>query len=365
MLKEQIVKRSLPRLPARDDIVRILLENEYGVLPDTAFEMRVSPPVSVERGYCAGRAEHSYVELTVAANGRSHSFRVDRLLHADGEKHPFFIHIGFYPELPNRHCPLELLAEEGFSLLSVYYRDVTSDNADFGNGLAGVLLPNGQEGEDTCGKLGIWAFAVMRLLDYAETLAGLDLAQAAVIGHSRLGKTALLAAMADERFRFAFSNDSGCSGAALARGNSGLERLKGRKDAGGGETIADITRQFPHWFCKKYRSFAKDGTPPAFDQHFLLASIAPRFAYVASASMDDWADPTSEFLSCVAASEGYERLGYHGLVTEDRLPRVGEYLHEGRIGYHLREGVHFLSMKDWALYMQYMRRHAGDGNKEK
>ena len=96
---------------------------------------------------------------------------------------------------------------------------------------------------------------------------------------------------------------------------------------------------------------------PLFDQHFLIASIAPRHAYVASASMDDWADQTSEFLSCLAASAAYEEKGYKGLVAKERLPEIGERYHEGRIGYHMREGAHFLSRRDWINFMDYIKRH--------
>ncbi len=357
MLKELVSERKLPKLLSAEDMKHLLLQDEYGFLPNVSYKMSVSEPVSIEKAYCSERAEHSYVDMTITVEDRSHTFRVNRLLHSDGKKHPFFVLINFYSDLPNRYCPLEMIAEEGFSLLSVCYQDVASDDADFTNGLAKVLLPNGQETDETGGKIAIWAWALMRVMDYAQTLDSLDLSQAAVIGHSRLGKTALLTSMLDNRFRYAFSNDSGCSGAALARGSSGLSKTENYR---GGETIDVITTVFPYWFCKKYRSYAKDGFVPGCDQHFLLSSIAPRFVYVASASMDDWADPTSEFLCCVAASEQYEKLGYSGLVHLDRLPNVPEHFHEGRIGYHKREGAHFLSIKDWDLYMKYIRLHEHD-----
>lgn len=135
----------------------------------------------------------------------------------------------------------------------------------------------------------MWAWAAQRVLDYAQTLDELlDLDCAIVCGHSRLGKTALLAAATDKRFAFAYSNDSGCSGAAITREKQG-------------ENVKDICERFPYWFCENYKLYIDNEQNMPFDQHYLLASIAPRKVLVGSAAEDIWADPISEFLCCVAA----------------------------------------------------------------
>jgi hypothetical protein len=95
-----------------------------------------------------------------------------------------------------------------------------------------------------------------------------------------------------------------------------------------------------------------------FDQHYLLAAIAHRFVYVGSAQDDEWADPQSEFLSCMAAKPVYKLLGLRGLVSEDAFPQPGTTLHKGEIGYHLRKGTHYLSRCDWQCYMEYLKEHA-------
>ena len=95
-----------------------------------------------------------------------------------------------------------------------------------------------------------------------------------------------------------------------------------------------------------------------FDQHQLLALMAPRTLYVASASEDLWCDPKSEFMSAKLASDAYELLGLTGMVNPTgEIVGVNEHLHEGNVGYHLRTGKHFMSRYDWQQYMAYFDKH--------
>ena len=367
MLKEELLKRNLPKLKNRDEMIKILLENEYGVLPNVDYKLTISPPEYFRRNHSPiVDCQHSKVDFTFSTDKSTHTFRVDRVLQTDGKKHPLFIFMNFGAEVPNWFYPTEEICERGFNILSFDLDSVTSDDDNFDDGLSKVLLPNGQETDTTAGKLMIWAFTCMRVLDYAETLDCIDLENVAVVGHSRLGKTALLTAMLDTRFKFAFSNDSGCSGAALARGNSGVlnfvqpRYINNEPTYKNGETIADITIRFGFFFCKNFFKYAKNNYPDDFDQHFLISSIAPRFCYVSSASKDYWADPNSEFFNCVASSVEYERLGLNGLVCDDKLPKVGDRFLKGRIGYHLREGEHYLSRHDWKNFMDYIDLHKNE-----
>ena len=356
--KELLEGLSLPELQDRESMKKILLENEYGYMPEIAYEVAVSEPKNLEGRYCEGTAMLSQVEMTITTEYGASTFTVKRLLHNDGEKHPFFVFLNFRNNAPDYYYPVEEIVERGFGVLSFNYNDVTKDNGDFADGIAKLFLPNGQDKQDTCGKIVLWAWAASRVLDYAETLPCLDMDNAAVVGHSRLGKTALVAGLMDTRFQYTFSNDSGCGGASMARGSLGLLGIQGRYEMG--QNIADITYKFPFWFCKRYCDFAQTNTPAGFDQHFLIAALAPRYAYVASAAMDEWADPDSEFRSCVAATEAYEKLGLPGLVHTGALPGDDITLHKGRIGYHRRRGKHFLSRVDWNRYMDYIDLHKND-----
>lgn len=150
--------------------------------------------------------------------------------------------------------------------------------------------------------------------------------------------TALWAAAQDERFAAAFSNDSGCTGAALSR-----RRL--------GENVAVISVLFPHWFCRNYRFCSNNETALPVDQHQLLALVAPRPVHVASATDDLWSDPRGEFLATREAGIVYELLGEPGLGI-DEFPSPGE-ASLGTVSYHLRDGEHDLLEFDWLRYLDF------------
>jgi len=159
-----------------------------------------------------------------------------------------------------------------------------------------------------------------------------------VIGHSRLGKTALWAAANDRRFAMAISNESGEGGAAM-----------GKRDYG--ETIAIINNYFPWWFAPAYKQWGSNPAEMPFDQYMLLGLIAPRPLYVASAMGDQWSDPKGEFLSAKLAGQVYALYGEKG-VGVDSMPGlehpVGAY-----IRYHVRSGKHDLTLYDWEQYLDF------------
>jgi hypothetical protein len=254
----------------------------------------------------------------------------------------------------------EEMCEYDVDYLGFAYQSVTSDDGDFSTGLAPLLLPNGQDTDTTCGKIGIWAWAAMRVLDYGLTLPGSDPDNTAIVGHSRLGKTAAYTAMMDERFKFAFSHAAGCAGDALARGGSGLSRTIYR-DTTKGELVGDIVRMFPYWFCKNYLKYEKSNIPDEFDQHFLLASIAPRYVMVGSCDLDHWADPQSQQLCALAAGEAWEKQGLPGLVGgADSYIDSNSALIDGHVGYSKIHSLHFLSRHSWRNFLQFVGKHRYD-----
>ena len=180
-------------------------------------------------------------------------------------------------------------------------------------------------------------------MDYmVANRADIDTEHVIVIGHSRLGKTALWCAAQDERIAGVCSNNSGYGGAASSK-------------HGKGERVTDFLRLGSwDWYCETFKDFAgelEDQKP--YDQSFLLALIAPRYLCVGSAALDRGADPTGEFLTSKHASVAWELLGKDGLICPERLAVPGDHFTEGTVGYHLRDYGHFLSREDWGAYIKF------------
>lgn len=324
----------------REEIKKLLVEEEYGKLPPKPEHLEVTAGKGIPN-FCAGKVTNELLTFKATLDGKDFTFPVSATVPKTDRKVPAFIHINFRPDVPDRYQPTEEITDRGYAVFSFYYEDVAKDNDDFKSNCARYLSPS-RRAKNSSGKIMMWAWAAMRVMDYLETLDYIDLDNVAVIGHSRLGKTALVTGAFDERFKYVISNDSGCSGAAISRGKIG-------------ETISRITCVFPFWFCPRYRENT-DAEAKTFDQNYLLSLIAPRHLIVGSAELDEWADPRSEFLATASVNPIYELYGMKGLVYGEKVPSARCVLSAGDSSYHVRKGSHYLSREDWNVYMDFIDR---------
>ena len=244
--------------------------------------------------------------------------------------------------------PAEEIVARGYAAIAFWNGDLAPDRST-GN-TQGVFTAFDDVNlqyrpRDRWGTLSAWAWGASRVMDWIETEPLLDARHVAVVGHSRGGKTALVAGVYDKRFAMACSNDSGCSGAKL-----------NHIDLPKSEHLKQIVSTFPFWFCPNYTAHVNAEKDWRVDQHEFIALMAPRLVCIASATEDAWAGPLGEYWSGVLASPAWALYGKKGLVA-DGFPAPEHPLQEGCISYHLRPGKHNLTRYDWARYMDFADRH--------
>jgi hypothetical protein len=240
--------------------------------------------------------------------------------------------------------PLEEIVKRGYALASFYSGDIDSDRGDASTGLyawlAGDDIAKNQPASR--GTLAAWAWGFERCVDYLVTDPAIDSHRIAAVGHSRNGKTALLAAAYDSRIAMAFPHQAGCGGTAPSRGKVG-------------ESVKAINDHFPHWFNAEFKKFNETPERLPFDQNCLVALCAPRPVLFSAAQEDQWSNPTGQFEVLKAASPVYEFLGVEGLKAKEMPPQ--RQLVSSKLGYYIREGKHSMTADDWNVFMNFADRN--------
>jgi unsaturated rhamnogalacturonyl hydrolase len=325
----------------RAEVYGLFAKNVYGRMP--AVKIPVEHRVAeVDTAALDGLAIKKRITLRFLPQDTAAQLHMVLYLPKGVASAPVFVGYSFTPNDVTEHAtqwPLKEIIKRGYAVAVAWYEEIEPDRLDgwqtgIRTRLAGPLQIEPYE----WGAIGAWAWGLERMADQLETEPGLDTRRMAVIGHSRLGKTALWAAANDQRFAMVISNESGEGGAAMSKRDYG-------------ETIAIINDYFPWWFAPAYKQWGSNPAGMPFDQYMLLALIAPRPLYVASAFGDQWSDPKGEFLSAKLAGQVYALYGEKG-VGVDSMPAlehpVGDY-----IRYHIRSGKHDLTWYDWQQYLDF------------
>lgn len=360
MLEEEARLPPLPSLSRREELVRTLCACEYGFRPvERPDDLRFAQ-VGTDESAFGGTAVSRRIRATYSGPyGRSEmNFRI--WIPKNRGKAPVFIHCSPRPAetaadsgdpRPWYRTPAEKIVRRGYAAIAYCNQEVAVDwNLGPAVPTSGVFAAFGpldldRRGRTEWGILSAWAWGMSRILDWIGEQPDLDASRVAAVGLSRNGKTALIAGLMDTRFAMVVSCCSGTGGAKL-----------NHMDLPKSESIRQISIA-RRWFAPAYFDWIDRDRETPFDQHQLLAAIAPRLLYVSSATEDDWAGPRGEFAAAERASEAWESHGRKGLVSPDGFPPPDSPRQEGDIGYHLRTGPHSLKDYDWDRYLDFADRH--------
>jgi hypothetical protein len=264
---------------------------------------------------------------------------------------------------------IDLIVDRGYALACFHSGDADPDNPDMSDGIGPAFFtgPGGSQAADDPATIALWAWGYQRVVDFLETQAAqrVDAKRIAAVGHSRNGKTALLAGAFDERIAVIIPLQSGCGGAAPSRTTDTRA-----------ESVRQINTSFPHWFCGNFKKFHDPLEPVSddqgkvvppkreqvnrfsentnrlpFDQHCLIALCAPRPVLLPNAEEDLWANPSGQFELLQAASPVYELLGSSGLANGAQ-PEMNKLI-DSPLGYFIRPGKHAMTRQDWEAFIAY------------
>lgn len=328
----------------RKEILDYFAKEVYGIVPNFEYSMTSK----VENEYIEDNIKNQVVKLSIHVYKKTYSFKMFIYTSSLSDNNiPSIILLNPFSQNPNfdhkkrnrEHMPYKDIVRQGYGAIYAYVDEICIDDKDMCK--QGILEISTNEDKSQWGAVSAWAWAGSRVVDYIYSRSDFDKQHIGICGFSRGGKASLWCGAQDQRISLVFSASSGCTGSAITRNKRG-------------ETIKDITTQFPHWFCENYNKYRDNEESLKVDQHMLLGCIAPRNLYISSSELDEWADPDMEFLSLIKAGEIY-RLYKEPSLTNGNKPNLDFQYISGKTGYHIRQGKHELNNKDWNFYLEFYK----------
>ncbi len=228
--------------------------------------------------------------------------------------------------------PIEHIMERGYGLAVIHPPQFVPDRRRTGRAsLASYDAPD-------WGTIGAWSWQTAALAQYFQT--DTRFSDIIAYGHSRYGKSALLAAALSPAIDGVVSHQSGTGGASLSRNKKG-------------ETVQDITERYPHWFTPQYMAYSEEQSALPIDQHHLLAMIAPRPVLLGNARRDVWSDPEGGFRAAQGATPIYQLYGESGLSAQ----KLTQFQPADSLAFWMRPGTHGVTKEDWPSFLSFLDAH--------
>jgi hypothetical protein len=359
----------------RPELLKLVQENIYGISPPAPAGMHFDV-VDEDRQARDGNTVRKQVTISFA--GFDQGPKISLLMYLPGEATkavPVFLCLSFTPlqsvdpdpdiklmdqwvsKTHDRHAgtdamrgtshtwKIDEVLSRGYGIAFLYYQQIEPDfQGGLPFGVRSMFLKPGQTefADDEWGSIGAWAWGASRALDYLQTDPDVDGQRVAIMGQSRLGKTAVWEGASDPRFAMVIACNSGRGGASLGHRNYG-------------ETIKHLNDAFPYQFCASFRKYGLHTDQLPVDSHDVLALIAPRPVYLTTGSLDTWSDPHGEFLAAVAAGPVFKLLGADPLDTDVMPPLDTPIMHT--IAFHCHTGKHEINEFDWDQILKFADLH--------
>ena len=236
--------------------------------------------------------------------------------------------------------PIEMILERGYAVATIFPSEFVPDSSESGLATLKELAAGAGDDNTRWGAIAAWAWGFSLMIDALESDLAFEAGPFVTLGHSRYGKSALVAAAFDERVSGVIAHQSGTGGASLNR------RKKG-------ESVGEITASYPHWFAPAYADFAGREDELPIDQHHLLGLVAPRPVLLGNARRDVWSDPNGAFRAAIGADPVYELYGSEGLQQE----RLDEWKSDADLAFWIRPGTHGVVEEDWPAFLEFLDAH--------
>ena len=307
---------------SRDEIKQVLCNNIYGSLPTTPVHLTVDI-VREDIGFAAGKATLCHKNLVLDMGERYVQIPFTEMIPNDKANCPAIVYLGYESAVPNKFLPAEEIIDRGYAIFLFNHEDVSTNDSNFKSGIYNDVAPSRRK-KNAPGKLMLWAWTAIRLMEYVASLDIIDKNSIAVAGHGLLGKAALLAGAFDERFNYIIANDTISFG-------TGSELDYGK-----------LSLIMPHLFCPAFT----DNVFPECEHSMLLSLCSPRSVLVGSCADDPRSLPQEEYESLKSAfslSEG-----------ESKIPTERGCIQTENVSYHVRGGMHYLSREDWKIYLDFI-----------
>lgn len=241
--------------------------------------------------------------------------------------------------------PIEQIISRGYAFATFHESELDPDDPrdrTFSDGVHPHLLSDDYPEPLRWGRIKAWAWGISRVVDALMSHELIDATKIAAVGHSRRGKTALLAGAFDPRISMVIAHQSGTAGTAMTRSMEG-------------ESLKAINTIFPSWFNDVFPTFNQEPLKLPVDQHMLIALVAPRLMLATDGADDAWADPAGSRQAVELANEAWRLYDAPGIIPEaDGSPSL-----KGRLSWRLRPGEHELMASDWEIFLAFADQHWG------